>query len=434
MATQKIDLGNVVGPKGATGAQGNGFYRANTKLNTGSTSVSRSLILPTGKALLLRDTIVDNNGLVFEVTEAAAASASTVKISYKTSLRQTYDEVSENIKGNFLSLEKDLYTAIPEDADLNNYVNKGCYQCQNSTVVETLKNLPKGLKWGFKLTVEEITFTEYICQKITENVTGNTFIRTLEGSYGWHDWVTHGVISVFDTISSLGITNLPCTTLEVFKALPDKSMAFLGVDQTSAISDLPMESGCLEITRISSIRYKIILYRSRGGDVPAIKGMYIATVNEALTQLTWEKIYIESDVVNNGTTTAAGKIVDARYAKTLTDKINTLNSKTTKVEYTTLATKNGIEVGYAKEGDKWDFYVVGNLTTELTTSGFELCNFPSGFMVGRASSYPVASVYNACVMLDAGTGKIKLRATTGTVGKDLYINSRFMALSCNRRV
>ena len=85
MATQKIDLGNVVGPKGATGAQGNGFYRANTKLNTGSTSVSRSLILPTGKALLLRDTIVDNNGLVFEVTEAAAASASTVKISYKTS-------------------------------------------------------------------------------------------------------------------------------------------------------------------------------------------------------------------------------------------------------------------------------------------------------------------------------------------------------------
>ena len=90
-----------------------------------------------------------------------------------------------------------------------------------------------------------------------------------------------------------------------------------------------------------------------------------------------------------------------------------------------MATKNGIEVGYAKEGDKWDFYVVGNLTTELTTSGF---------MVGRASAYPVGSVYNACVMLDAGTGKIKLQATTGTVGKDLYINSRFMALSCNRRV
>ena len=48
-----------------------------------------------------------------------------------------------------------------------------------------------------------------------------------------------------------------------------------------------------------------------------------------------------------------------------------------------------------KRGDKWDFYVVGNLTTELTTSGFELCNFPSGFMVGRASAYPVGSVYNA---------------------------------------
>ena len=328
MATQKIDLGNVVGPKGATGAQGNGFYRANTKLNTGSTSVSRSLILPTGKALLLRDTIVDNNGLVFEVTEAAAASASTVKISYKTSLRQTYDEVSENIKGNFLSLEKDLYTEIPEDADLNDYQTKGCYKCLDSSYTNTLKNVPTGLLWGFKLTVEEITYDNYICQKIVENVTGNTFIRILEGTRGWHDWITNGVISVFDTISSLGITDLPCTTLEVFKALPDKSMAFLGVDQTSAISDLPMESGCLEITRISSIRYKIILYRSRGGDVPAIKGMYIATVNQALTQLTWEKIYIESDVANNGTTTVAGKIVDARYAKTLTDKINTLNSKT----------------------------------------------------------------------------------------------------------
>ena len=203
---------------------------------------------------MLRDTIVDNNGLVFEVTEAAAASASTVKISYKTSLRQTYDEVSENIKGIVLSLEKDLYTEIPEDADLNDYQTKGCYKCLDSTYTSTLKNLPKGLKWGFKLTVEEITYDNYICQKIVENVTGNTFIRILEGTRGWHDWITNGVMSVFDTISSLGITDLPCTTLEVFKALPDKSMAFLGVDQTSAIYDLPMESGCLEITRISSIR------------------------------------------------------------------------------------------------------------------------------------------------------------------------------------
>ena len=54
MATQKIDLGNVVGPKGATGAQGNGFYRANTKLNTGSKSVSRSLILPTRKSTIVK--------------------------------------------------------------------------------------------------------------------------------------------------------------------------------------------------------------------------------------------------------------------------------------------------------------------------------------------------------------------------------------------
>lgn len=239
------------------------------------------------------------------------------------------DNVSENttfssskIKSDFLSLEKDLYTQIPKNADLNDYQTKGCYKCLDSTYTSTLKNLPKGLKWGFKLTVEEITYDSYICQKITENVTGNTFIRTLEGSYGWHDWVTRGLMSVFNTFSQIGITTLPCTTLDVFAALPLNSIAIIGTDTRAGISDLPASSGTLEITKVSWLRYKIAFYKSSGGDMPAIKGMWLATTNTDHSQLTWKKFYSEEDVANNGTTTVPGKILDARFGKTLLDKFS----------------------------------------------------------------------------------------------------------------
>lgn len=202
-------------------------------------------------------------------------------------------------KENFLSLNQKSYTVIEKNKDLNNYQTKGSYYALDRNTTATLANLPKGLIYGFKLTVEDLTNNNYVCQKITENMTGNTYIRTFEGQYGWHEWVTHGTVSVFNAFNQLGITSLPCTTLDVYKAIPVNSIAILGTDTTNGISDLPASSGVLEITKLSSsYRYKITFYKSSGGDTPPSKDIWVATVNNGLTQLTWEKVALMTDLTS----------------------------------------------------------------------------------------------------------------------------------------
>ena len=124
------------------------------------------------------------------------------------------------------------------------------------------------------------------------------YYRTYSGG-NWGKWFNRGVMSVFNTFSQLGITSLPCTTLDVYKAMPANSTAILGTDTTGGISDLPAASGTLEITKASSsYRYKIAFYKSSGGDVPPVKDMWLATVNTTLTQLTWEKVALMTDIPN----------------------------------------------------------------------------------------------------------------------------------------
>lgn len=75
------------GDTGNTGAQGNGFYRVATSLTTESTSVDRSLIQPAGKPLLLSDTLIDNNGLVFAITSNFSEASGNVPIAYRASIK-----------------------------------------------------------------------------------------------------------------------------------------------------------------------------------------------------------------------------------------------------------------------------------------------------------------------------------------------------------
>ena len=105
-------------------------------------------------------------------------------------------------KENFLSLNKDLYTKIQKNSDLNNYTTKGCYYSLDSNTTETLSNIPNNIKWGFKLTIEEISYHDYLTQKITENVTGNIYVRVLEASKGWHDWKRIAYINDLPNLSN----------------------------------------------------------------------------------------------------------------------------------------------------------------------------------------------------------------------------------------
>lgn len=199
------------------------------------------------------------------------------------------------VNKNYLAIESTLYSDIPENTDLNDYKTVGNYFCSTSVKARTLKNTPKGLKYAFKLTYEEIAANDQAVQKIVENSTGNEYIR-VKVADSWSEWINRGVISVFNTFSQLGITNLPCTTLDVYKAMPKNSIALLGTDTTNGISDLPASTGVLEITKSSNYRYKITFYKSSGGDRPPSKDIWIATVNTELTQLTWEKVALMTDI------------------------------------------------------------------------------------------------------------------------------------------
>lgn len=202
----------------------------------------------------------------------------------------------EYIKQNYLSIEKDLYDSIPENSNLNDYTTKGNYGCFLSANVPSIQNKPISLTYAFKLVVEEIAASDQLIQKITENSTGNIYYRTYSGGT-WGNWITKGVMSVFNTFSQLGITDLPCTTLDVYKAMPLNSIAILGTDTTNRISDLPTSFGVLEITKLSSIyRYKITFYKASGGDKPPSKDIWVATVNNGLAQLTWEKVALMTDL------------------------------------------------------------------------------------------------------------------------------------------
>lgn len=80
------------------GEQGHSYFRAATSLATTATSVSSSFIQwGTSTEALISDSIVDNNGNVFAVTARTAATAPTIPISYRTSIRGTAGEDGDSV-------------------------------------------------------------------------------------------------------------------------------------------------------------------------------------------------------------------------------------------------------------------------------------------------------------------------------------------------
>ena len=75
------------GEVGQDGAQGRGYYRTEAILSTATASIERSRINPVNGKLLVSDTIVDRNGLVFAVTKECDVGDETVYIAYRTSIK-----------------------------------------------------------------------------------------------------------------------------------------------------------------------------------------------------------------------------------------------------------------------------------------------------------------------------------------------------------
>lgn len=371
------------------------------------------------------------------------------------------------VNKNYLAIESTLYSDIPENADLNDYTTHGNYFCSTSVKAKTLKNTPKGLNYAFKLTYEEIAANNQAVQKIVENSTGNEYIRVKVGN-NWSDWINRGVISVFNTFSQLGITNLPCTTLDVYKAMPENSIALLGTDTTNGISDLPASTGVLEITKLSSsYRYKITFYKSSGGNTPPSKDIWVATVNNGLTQLTWEKVALMTDIpslsgyasqewvqqqgfqtvqqvnslIKNATTDMLTQedldtfnyatenwvlqtaLVGYATENWVNTKLNNYLPKKQTIALTTQGTYYGLQYQWVRYGQVVEVFLIGNLTQEISNQ--LISNFcPANPM--RTLQTVIPGYNDTKHYAEFNNDGLKLM---GSYQNELYINCHFTYLT-----
>lgn len=109
-------------------------------------------------------------------------------------------------KSNFYSLNKDLYSTINSNDDLNDYIEPGIYLCSISSITATLSNKPTGLSYSFKLIVEDIVGDKYVIQRIIENDTSNCYIRSCSGGAfkNWNEVIFRSDLNNYATKEWVG--------------------------------------------------------------------------------------------------------------------------------------------------------------------------------------------------------------------------------------
>ena len=73
---------------------------------------------------------------------------------------------------------------IPENADLNDYLNTGVYYVRDSDIAETIKNYPPGVSAGGRLEVCELA-SDWKHQNFYPNNSADIYIR-FSNSYPWY--------------------------------------------------------------------------------------------------------------------------------------------------------------------------------------------------------------------------------------------------------
>ena len=214
-------------------------------------------------------------------------------------------------KSNFYSLNKDLYSTINSNDDLNDYTTKGCYYSVDYNTTKTLSNVPNDIHWGFKLTIEEISYNNYLTQKISENVTGNIYVRILEGTKGWHDWERIAYISDLPNLSNY------------------------------ATQEWVQQQGYQTVQQVNSL----------------IK-------NATADMLTQEDL----DTFNYATENWVLQTALSGYAKEswVNTKLNDYLPKTQEMSLTTQGTFYGLQYQWARYGQVVEVFLVGNLTQKIS--------------------------------------------------------------------
>lgn len=94
----------------------------------------------------------------------------------------------QNVQDNSYRLM--LGTAIPQNADLNDYQSVGNYYCAEAVTAQSLQNMPStiGFNTAFTLKVELSSGTGYPSQTLRSYNTGNLAYRVYYSSGGWSVW------------------------------------------------------------------------------------------------------------------------------------------------------------------------------------------------------------------------------------------------------
>lgn len=212
--------------------------------------------------------------------------------------------VDERIENGVEWIDGNEYIRLTEGQDLNTVVNNGTYVAPSDAIAQSILNKPSAINSKFKLIVSDTignTYEDgvYKRQEIISHNSNLIFTRiSPQSGVGWKNWDRYLTAGEFDSLSfytsfsGLGVAS-KCTTLDLYKAMPNNSILFLGTDTTSGVTDLPATSGVLKIIKMSSYRYEITFFKSSGGDVPALKGFWLGTTNTALDQLTWQQVNME---------------------------------------------------------------------------------------------------------------------------------------------
>lgn len=286
-------------------------------------------------------------------------------------------------------------------------------------------------------------------------------------NYATQSWVNSqgfikGNMTLYTTVDQLDIS-YPTTTLNVFKAMANNSLLIFGTD-TTYITDLPVNSGILEITKVSNIRYKIVLYKSSGGTNPVIKGMCLATTNSTLDNLTWEAVVFTSDLNNEATqewveqqgyqtVQQVNSLINTATADMLTQedldtlnyatenwvlqtaldgyatenwvntKLNNYLPKKETIALTTQGTYYGLQYQWVRYGQVVEVFLVGNLTQEISNqliSNFCPAN-PMGTLQITIAGYDSKTNY-----AEFNGNGLKLM---GTYSNELYVNCHFTYLT-----
>lgn len=211
-------------------------------------------------------------------------------------IKTTVDSINDKMSEYYSLKEAE---AIPENADLNDYVEFGNYQCENNDRAKTLLNCPY-TGGGFVLHVERTTggMNNYCRQTLVCNGDGVTFVRNnINGT--WRSWSR--VQYMYTELSQLGLT-YENTVEEILAKMASNTYCEItfnsDVSSTVLGQQMPRTSGTLYIRKYDGSRTLIEFNSSANGNTTVVTQKFYCNYNSAAKTISEWVAYATSNQIS----------------------------------------------------------------------------------------------------------------------------------------